>query len=125
MTEIPSHYGQEPSTDFEAQYFRVFEAAGCKTQVELASFLEITQSSISDAKKRKSIPPDWLLKLLDKKWINPGWIRSGLGNKTIRTKSTPSPVNKLSRHQILSAFTTEQLLAEIAYRIKGLMPPTT
>lgn len=40
---------------------RVFEAAGCTTQVELAAFLGIQQSSISDAKKRKAIPADWLM----------------------------------------------------------------
>ncbi len=45
---------------FEAQYGRVFEAAGCRTQAELAAFLGIRQSSISDAKRRKSIPAEWL-----------------------------------------------------------------
>ena len=40
---------------------RFFKAVECRTQAELAEFLGIKQSSISDAKKRKTIPPDWLL----------------------------------------------------------------
>ena len=40
---------------------RFFEAVECRTQAELAEFLGIKQSSISDAKRRKTIPPDWIL----------------------------------------------------------------
>jgi len=60
---------------------RVFEAAECKTQVELAELFEIRQSSISDAKRRKSIPAEWLIKLLRLKGINPDWILAGEGEK--------------------------------------------
>ncbi len=64
---------------FDAQYQRVFEAAGCRTQVELADFLEVRQSSVSDARRRQSIPAEWQMKLLAKKWINPFWVLSGEG----------------------------------------------
>ena len=37
---------------------RVFEAAEYRTQIELADTLDIQQSSISDAKRRNSIPSD-------------------------------------------------------------------
>ncbi len=74
---------------FEAQYRRVFEAAGCKTQVELAAFLEIRQSSISDAKRRQSIPSDWRVKLFEKKHINPTWILCGEGGKYLIPTDTP------------------------------------
>ncbi len=62
-----------------SQYQRVFEAAGCRTQVELADFLEVRQSSVSDARRRQSIPAEWQMKLLAKKWINPFWVLSGEG----------------------------------------------
>ncbi len=64
---------------FEAQYRRVFEAAGCRTQVELADFLEVRQSSISDSKRRKSIPSDWLVRLMVKKRVSPEWVLFGKG----------------------------------------------
>ena len=80
MTETPTPYGFKPQSDFESQFRRVFEAASCRTQMELATFLEIRQSSISDAKRRRSIPSEWLIKLFDKKHTNPDWIRTGLGS---------------------------------------------
>ncbi len=49
---------------------RVYEAAECRTQLELSQVLEIRQSSISDAKRRKSLLSDWLIKLLRLKQIN-------------------------------------------------------
>ncbi len=49
---------------------RVFTATGCRTQVELADMLGVKQSSISDAKKRKVIPAEWLVKLLRLKGIS-------------------------------------------------------
>jgi len=60
---------------------RVFEAAGCRTQIELANLLGIRQSSISDAKKRNSIPAEWLVTLLRLRGVNPEWILSGDGPK--------------------------------------------
>lgn len=81
MTETPYPYGSAPQSSFESQYRRVFEAAECRTQVKLAELLEIKQSSISDAKKRKSIPADWRVKLFEKKRINPEWILYGEGAK--------------------------------------------
>ena len=67
----------------EDAFSRLYVAAGCRTQVELAKFLEIRQSSISDAKRRNSVPSDWLLKLLRLKWVNPDWILTGLGPKKL------------------------------------------
>ena len=83
MTEPTASNGFAPQSDFESQYNRVLEAAECGTQLELAVVLDIRQSAISDAKRRQSIPPGWLLTLFAKKRVSPEWIRSGLGNKTV------------------------------------------
>lgn len=64
---------------------RFFEAVECRTQAELAEFLGIKQSSISDAKKRKTIPPDWLLTALRKKGIRPDWILTGQGARMLQS----------------------------------------
>ncbi len=66
---------------FEFQYKRVFEAAECRTQIELADLLEVRQSSISDARRRQSIPAEWRMKLFEKKRINPEWVLCGQGSK--------------------------------------------
>lgn len=83
MTESSPSFVQEPDNSFEAQYKRVFAVVECKTQAALAEVLGIRQSSISDAKRRKAIPADWLMKLFEKKRINPEWIRYGTGTKIL------------------------------------------
>ena len=64
---------------------RIQFATNTRTQVELAGILEIRQSSISDAKRRKSLPADWYLKLFDKFGLNPDWLRFGVGPMYLRT----------------------------------------
>lgn len=75
-----------------ARLKRFYQAAECTTQVELAAFLGVRQSSISDAKKRKAIPADWLLTLLCKKYINPHWILTGEGPTHLHPCEDGAPV---------------------------------
>ena len=71
-----------PKTDDE-RFARLFEAAGCRTQTELAGVLGIRQSSVSDAKRRRSIPAHWLLKLMRTRGVNPDWILEGTGQRLL------------------------------------------
>lgn len=64
---------------FQATYDRIKQATGLHTQTEIADFLGIRQSSISDAKRRNAIPGLWLITMFDKLAINPSWLRSGEG----------------------------------------------
>ena len=50
--------------DYSLAMERIKSVTGCKTQQDLAKFLGVSQSCISDAKKRMAIPAEWLLKLL-------------------------------------------------------------
>lgn len=120
MTETPLPHGTSPQSDFESQYKRVFEAAGCKTQSALAAVLSIKQSSVSDAKRRKAIPSDWLMTLFEKKRINPDWIRTGFGAMLIQDvdsakNAAPAIINIIERRPAESC-TTDELLAEIVRR---------
>lgn len=81
---------------FEAQFARVLEATECRTQVELADFFDIRQSSISDARRRKSIPAEWRVKLFEKKRINPQWIQCGAGGKYL----TPTEAEQNQPHVV-------------------------
>ncbi len=98
---------------------RFFEAAGCRTQTELAEFLGIRQSSISDAKKRGSIPPDWLLLLWRKKGINPDWILTGQGSKGLQSVDLPEPSPIVNTVEVRppGECSVEELLATIIQRI--------
>lgn len=66
---------------------RIQAVTHTRTQDELAALLEIQQSSISDAKKRQSIPADWYIKLFEKLGINPDWLKKGTGPIYLRTEA--------------------------------------
>lgn len=117
MTEIPLPYGAPPETDFDAQYRRLLAAAGCATQMELADFLEIRHSAVADARRRKLIPADWLLILLDKKGINPDWIRLGKGGMLLEPGAANAAGFMMAESWPVGACTTDELLAELARRI--------
>lgn len=96
---------------------------GKVTQVKLAEALGIKQSSISDAKRRNSIPSDWLLTALEVSGVDPHWIRTGVGPK-YRVLSD-EPCGALSYTEIEKRITREQqreltvseLMEELAYRL--------
>ncbi len=68
---------KESRAEFEGAMDRLRQVSGCSTQVQLADFLGIRQSSISDAKRRCSIPAEWLLRVWRKTRISPDWIMYG------------------------------------------------
>ncbi|WP_302737618.1 helix-turn-helix domain-containing protein [uncultured Desulfovibrio sp.] len=92
---------------------RVFEAAECKSQTELAELLGIKQSSVSDAKRRGAVPPEWLLTLFHKKGINPEWIKTGSGSKRLGQDGA-SETRVVVRPP--AGCTIEELVAEIIRR---------
>ena len=75
-------------TDYSSAMERIRAVTGCETQRELGRFLGINQSAISDAKRRGTIPAEWLLTLLRAKGINPAWILTGKGARRLRPAET-------------------------------------
>lgn len=65
----------------QGPYARFCEATGQNTQLDLANFLEVRQSAVSDAKRRKSIPHAWLRTVHKKLNVNPLWLLTGEGSK--------------------------------------------
>lgn len=66
-------------TIFDTQMERILLVTRTRTQVELAEFLGIRQSSVSDAKRRGSIPAEWLISILRVRNVHPEWILTGNG----------------------------------------------
>lgn len=71
-------------SEFDDVMERIYEVTGVRTQAGLAEVLGIAQPTVSDAKKRNSIPMKWYLKLFQKMGANPEWLESGLGPKFLR-----------------------------------------
>ncbi len=74
MTEVNT---PESNNRFDEAFDRIKKSTGMRTQVEIAKLLDIRQSSISDAKRRQSIPDSWLIKLYQVYNLNPNWILDG------------------------------------------------
>lgn len=85
MADYAIPYGWD--SNFNEIYRRMQRIVGCSTQIEFAEYLEVRQSSISDAKRRRTIPSAWYLKLFDKDGINPDWLRTGKGPTHLRNKA--------------------------------------
>jgi len=68
---------------FEAAMERIKVVTGAYTQVKLAEVLDVRQSSISDAKRRTSIPDGWLVKLYRSHKVHPDWIMYGTGPQNL------------------------------------------
>jgi len=72
---------------------RIKLATNTRTQVELAEVLDIRQSSVSDAKRRNSVPSDWYMKLFEQFGLNPDWLKKGSGPMYLRTDQGYAPVD--------------------------------
>lgn len=79
--------------NFDEVFERIKFATKTRTQVELAEVLEIRQSSISDAKRRNSVPSDWYMKLFEQFGLNPDWLKKGSGPMYLRTDQGYVPVD--------------------------------
>jgi len=76
-------------SSFDLFLDRVRKATGVKTQVELGKVLGIRQSSISDAKRRGSVPSDWLMKLFKTYGLNPDWLLEGASPVYLKPGTAP------------------------------------
>lgn len=81
---------------FESAYARILSIASCRTQVELAEVLGIRQSSVSDAKKRGTVPAEWMLTLLQRFGVNPNWVLTGKGTQFLEP-TEKQPTTKIQR----------------------------
>lgn len=79
--------------NFDEIFERIKYATSTRTQVELAEVLDIRQSSISDAKRRNSVPSDWFMKLFEQFGLNPDWLKKGIGPMYLRTDQGYAPVD--------------------------------
>jgi SOS-response transcriptional repressor LexA len=66
----------KPDT-FDSAYARIRAATHTRTQTEVAKLLGIKQSSISDAKKKNTIPDGWLITLYRACGLEPDWVLYG------------------------------------------------
>lgn len=110
--------------NFDEQMGRIKLITGKRTQVELADLLGVKQSSISDAKRRGSIPANWLIVLMRLNYANPEWILTGNGPlfvsfSSIRPlyKTENEEADYKAKEKILRQLPTRMLADELVRRI--------
>lgn len=81
MPKLKKTVTPELQAQFDGAMARIHEVCCTRTQVQLAEVLGVRQSSISDAKRRRSIPADWQLTILNTFGIDPHWLMIGDGPK--------------------------------------------
>ena len=69
------------SSSFDEIFRRFQSVTGTSTQQELADVLGIKQSTISESKKRGTVPPGWFLVLFEMRGVNPDWLKQGKGDR--------------------------------------------
>ena len=73
-------HGKYAEISADAVLARLLAATDTKTQIELSEWLGVSQSQISDVKRRNIIPAKWLYLLLERRtWYNPVWVLTGKG----------------------------------------------
>jgi len=90
---------------------RLYQSTEIKSQRQLADVLKIRPPSITDAKKRGVVPPDWVVKLSLYYNLNPAWLLSGKGPVYIELQPSdssgddhiialePAMTSKVCRHE--------------------------
>lgn len=79
------------ATKFDSFLQRVFSATGIESQTELANFLRINRSAITQARKKESIPANWILQLFRRYDLNPDWLETGNGEAYLRSGADGAP----------------------------------
>lgn len=86
--------------NFELVLKRLYETTEIKSQRQLSDVLKIRPPSITDAKKRGVVPPEWVVKLSLYYNLSPAWILSGkkpvhieLNNTNSLTHDSSPPLN--------------------------------
>lgn len=120
---------------FSVIFDRIKQATGKTTQLDLGNALGISQSSVCDAKKRKSIPSVWYLKLFERYGVNPLWLKTGqepvflLDSIPITHSETMAIGRERLLRLVITHFAPDELIDEIqqtlSFRYLSLDPSHT
>lgn len=79
----------EKDTAYEAVFERLLQVTGVKTDSALARLLDIKPQSVVAARKRRQIPPGWLVAVAQNFGISADWLFFGKGPMYFEEKSCP------------------------------------
>jgi phage repressor protein C with HTH and peptisase S24 domain len=71
--------------NFQIFFDRAASALGISSLSELAAILKVNRSSITQARKKDSVPANWLLALFRTHGLNPDWLEGGDGPQRLKS----------------------------------------
>lgn len=71
--------------NFNTFFNRAAGALGITTLSDLAAILNVNRSSITQARKKNSVPANWLLELFRSHGLNPDWLEGGSGPQWLKS----------------------------------------
>ena len=77
------------NNNFNIFFERACEALGIGNLSELADILGVNRSSITQARKKGTVPANWLLELFRNRGLNPEWLEGGIGPKQLKSGDGP------------------------------------
>ena len=77
---MATHMNNTFNTFFE----RASKPLGITSLTELADILKVNRSSITQARKKDSVPANWLLELFRRYGLNPDWLEGGNGPQFLK-----------------------------------------
>lgn len=80
--------------DFWSRLRSVSGETEIRTQSDLAAALDLRNATITDAKKRDSVPLAWCILLMESKGLSPQWLATGDGKPFLPMAGTPSPATQ-------------------------------
>jgi len=66
-----------PASGFEGFFARAVKAAGLASQAELAVFLGVHRSAVTQAKKKDAVPKAWILTVSRRAGVDADWLEFG------------------------------------------------
>lgn len=102
---------------FEEKMKRLFIAARVKSDTELAEILNIKPPSVAGARKRQTVPGDWIEKIAKSYFISADWLLFGRGSmhpaETPQTLKTQTEMPTLRHEVVVSCARCNELKAEL------------
>lgn len=72
------------SKNFQIFFDRAASSLEIKSHSELAAILKVNRSAITQARKKNSVPANWLLELFRNHGLNPDWLEGGSGPQWLK-----------------------------------------
>ena len=123
------NFDAESVARFDEAFGRIKAVLGVRTQMQIAEKLGVRQSSISDAKRRCSIPAEWLLRIWRATGYSPDWILEGddsMHRFAVPSNEAGHPVDAVAMRRSIEAEIRAELdnlsMEQLIERLQDIRP---